>query len=120
MLSDLKRYFLFLRAEEIARDDEDLDRWVPVRKATIALNLNLNLTQEVIHRDLDGFARAKITLGLMETEGWDDEDLWEPVLARHGKAFSVLEDEERVRKYAITAALLKKTWTGSDGGSTLR
>lgn len=29
---------------------------------------------------------------------------------------SVLENEENVRKYALTAALLRKTHTGSDGG----
>ncbi|KAI0752934.1 hypothetical protein C8Q80DRAFT_1303691 [Daedaleopsis nitida] len=65
---------------------------------------------------LDGFRRAQLTLQCMEEEGWFHGKLWEPVLARLVKGYSVLEDEESVRKYAITAALLRKTYTGSDGG----
>lgn len=92
MVSDLRRWFLHLRAyeEEIARDDEDLDRWVadgaPVRPSTFALNWDM--TQETIHR-LDSFARAKATLAVMEMEGWYRGDLWEPVLARLVKAYSI-------------------------------
>ena len=116
--SDMARAFLAQRAspDANAQDDALLDQWI-AEGARAAANPH-HTKQRNVSAQLDGFRLAQATWDLMEREGCVPDALWEPVLARLVKAYSVLCDEERVRKYARRAAELRMAFTGKDGGWT--
>ena len=118
--SDLRRVVLNGRVLETAADEAAFEKWVasgaPVADGVVALNPgNPSLILRQIAA-MNGFFRAQLTYNLMEEEGWFHPNLWESVLVRLVKGYSVLQDENSVRRYAIIAALFKKAYTGSDGG----
>ncbi|KAI0742737.1 hypothetical protein C8Q80DRAFT_1190521 [Daedaleopsis nitida] len=112
---------LFAYNAQPARDAAAFDRWLadgaPVahgHACPTALLQPLSFARDV--ERLDGFERARVALAYMLALRYFHPDVWEPVLARIVKGYSVLEDEERVREHALLAAGLRKAYTGSDGG----
>ena len=118
--SDLRRLLISNRATEagLASDEAAFRKWLidgsPTVQSRDVCIWNLPEVLGAFDR-LDGFARAKCLYSAMEQE-YFHPDLWEPVLARLVKCYSLLEDEGPVRQYALTAAHLRSAHTGSDGG----
>ncbi|KAI0711393.1 hypothetical protein C8Q76DRAFT_736426 [Earliella scabrosa] len=111
-VSDMRRAMIGLRAVEAAQDEVLFQKWL----AEGAPEQPLKRIRIHQFNHLDGFRRMEMAWFCMRQEGWFDDALWEPVLARLVRGCSVWESEEDVRKYALDAALLRKTFTGSDGG----
>ncbi|KAI0742735.1 hypothetical protein C8Q80DRAFT_1190512, partial [Daedaleopsis nitida] len=120
--SDMQRVIInqFAWKEQPAHDAAAFDKWLadgaPVRRASDSPTIIQahRFAQDV--EGLNGFERACIALAHMLAVRYFQPNIWEPVLARVVKGYSVLEDEEHVREYALLAAGLKKAHTGSDGG----
>ena len=118
IFSDLNRLLLNLRAIDAADDEEAFEKWLadgaPVQQGAMLIRGPEDMLNAV--DSMNGFSRAMYTYTVMEEEGLFHGRIWEPVLARLVIGYSVLQEENQVRKYALTAALLKKALTGSDGG----
>ena len=107
-----------LVAADAADDEEAFEKWLadgaPVQQGAMLIRGPEDMLNAV--DSMNGFSRAMYTYTVMEEEGLFHGRIWEPVLARLVIGYSVLQEENQVRKYALTAALLKKALTGCDGG----
>lgn len=123
--SDFRRITLVLHltTNRPAVDEAAFEKWLadgaPARDTPMPvigphIRNHQHMLQEIDR--LDGFTRMKFMYGLMETEDLFPSEYFELVLARLVKGYSVLENEQEVRKYALMAARLKMAYTGSDGG----
>ena len=119
--SDLRRALLYSRSRDviIKRDDAAFEEWLargapnrPLMKLVSPSQVMKSLQGD----EVDGFNKAKIAWSVMEEERWFPEQVWEAVVVRLVRGFAVLEDEAAVRKYALAAVVLKKTFAGTDGG----
>ncbi|KAI0739422.1 hypothetical protein C8Q80DRAFT_1111142 [Daedaleopsis nitida] len=121
LMNDMQREIinLFAENEQPARDAEAFERWLADGARDSYYDPHDTLKPATFARDverLDGFTRARFAFGCMFTLRFVQANIWEPTLARIVKGYSVRENEERVREYALLAAGLKKAHTGSDGG----
>lgn len=124
-ISDLKRVVLALRHEDEAMrlDEEAFQKWL-AQGAPIAADKNaippiqsLSLRQLLGKLErMNGFERTLFSYNAMKDERWYPVRLSETILARLVKAYSVLEKEGEVCKYALEAAMLRKVKDDSDGG----
>ncbi len=109
--SDYFRRMLAERTLGYRSDDLLFAQWLmdgaPVRPPKIDAN-----GQE----DMDGLRLAQVTWDLCLRERYIDENLWEQLLARLVKGYSVLKDEEKVQFYAGVAEQLSRAYTGTDRG----
>ncbi|KAI0752933.1 hypothetical protein C8Q80DRAFT_1267396 [Daedaleopsis nitida] len=112
---------MFCSEGQLARDAAAFDKWLADGAPAIysELELHAHMSLQDVRRKLerlDGVSRARAAFACMMAVQVIVDDIWEPVLARLVKAYSVVEDEAHVREYALMAAFLKKAHTGADGG----
>ena len=116
----MHRALLATRNSDAARADDEaaFQKWLADGAPMVYETIMARTVQEVVgtYERMNGFMRAMYLQTIMEQEDYTHPTLWEPTLIRLVIAHSVLKNEERVRKYALTAALLRNAKTGSDGG----